>query len=335
MEALPLLSPATPSPTTIRPGPGSIRRRVDVRRGLGFVVAVDAASDDPITRELAGSVFPPLGRPAVELIEGLVPEGGRVLDLGANVGVVALAAAATGRRVVAVEAAPRNVDLLEESRRANSFANLRIVHAAVADTAGEVGFIPASSFGYVVPQLDPVGGLNVRAVPVDDLLDEVGWDGVEFLKLDVEGSEVAALIGASRLLRRPDAPPILVESNGHTLHLFGETPTSLKATLAAYGYALFQVERRRLVPVTVEELQPTTVVDYLAIKGAPLSLRRWRIDPPMTRRERLRRVRTSFRSPIEHDRLYIARALRSSPSAFHADRALARPPRPWYALWRR
>src|SRR5262245_5474285 len=111
MEALPLLSPSTR--TSKPPVLASIRRRVAVRRGLGFVVAVDAASDDPITRELVASVYPALGRPSVELIEALVPEGGRVLDLGANVGLVALAAAASGRRVVAVEAAPRNVELLE------------------------------------------------------------------------------------------------------------------------------------------------------------------------------------------------------------------------------
>ena len=218
----------------------------------------------------------------------------------------------------------------------NRFDNLGVVAAAVADRGGAVGFIPAGPFGYVVAESSPVGGLDVRSVAVDDLLDEVGWDGVDFIKMDVEGSEVAALIGMARLLRRSDAPPLLVESNGHTLAPFGETPCSLKATLVAYGYRIFQVERRRLIPVAIEELQPTTVVDYLAVKSTGLPPHGWRVDAPMTPRERLRRVRASFRSSIEHDRAYIAAAIDRSPgSLLRVDRRVAGGPRPWYAPWRR
>ncbi len=185
-----------------------------------------------------------------------------------------------------------------------------------------------------MPSTDPVAGLNVPAVPVDELLAEVGWDRVDFIKMDVEGSEVAGLIGMSALLRRDDAPPIFVESNGHTLDLFGESPTSLKATLQAYGYRIYQVERRRLVPVAVGELQPTNVVDYLALKRTPLPLRGRRLDAPMSHRERVRRVRASLRSTIEPDRLYIARALDESPGWTTSDPGLTAGPRPWYARWR-
>ena len=312
-----------------------IRRRIPVLRGVSFDVATEADPRDPISRELAMGVYPPLCRPSFELAGALVPESGRVLDLGAHIGTFALAASASGHRVLAVEAAPRNVELLDASRRENRFDRLRVVHAAVSDHRGEVGFIPAGPFGYVVAESSPVGGLNVPAVPVDELLDEVGWDRVDFIKMDVEGSEVSALIGMSRLLQRHDAPTLLVESNGHTLHFFGETPTSLKAALAAYGYRIFQVDRRRLIPVTIEELQATTVVDYLAVKRLPCPPRRWRFDVPMSARERLRRIRASFRSEIEPDRLYIARALADSPDALRIGRDIAPGPRPWYALGRR
>lgn len=326
-----------PEPATAPslPPDTAIRRSVPVRRGVTFDVATEADPRDPISRELALRVYPPLCRPSIELVEALVPESGRVLDLGAHIGTFALAASALGRRVLAVEAAPRNVELLDASRRENRFGRLRVVHAAVSDHRGEVGFIPVGPFGHVVAEPSPVGGLDVPAIPGDDLLAEVGWDRVSFIKVDVEGSEVAALIGMSRLLRRLDAPPLLVESNGHTLHFFGESPTTLKAALAAYGYRIFQVDRRRLIPVRVDELQATTVVDYLAVKAMPRPPRRWRFDAPMSRRERLRRVRASFRSAIEPDRLYIARALSRSPDALRAGHDIAPGRRPWYALGRR
>ncbi len=312
----------------------TIRRGVRVRRDVRFDVATDAEPRDPISRELSLGVFPPLCRSAFELMDVLTPEGGRVLDLGAHIGTFSLAAAASGRCVVAVEPAPGNVALLHVSRVANPSASLKVVTAAIADHAGEVGFLPAGPFGHVVRGPRPEGSLNVPAIPGDDLLDVLGWDRVDFLKMDVEGSEVAALIGMAGLLRRADAPPILVESNGHTLEFLGETPRSLKAALEAYGYRVYLVDRPRLVPVAVGELQPTNVVDYLAVKRTPIPPEGWRIDAPMSAGERVRRVRASFRSAIDHDRRYIARALDGAPG-WLADRGLPAKPPAWYAHWRR
>jgi FkbM family methyltransferase len=312
----------------------TIRRDVRVRRGVSFHVATAPDHRDPISRELALGVFPPLCRAAFELMDVLVPPSGCVLDLGAHVGTFSLAASASGRRVVSVEPAPGNVELLEASRDANRFDALRIVQAAIADRRGEVGFIPAGPFGHVTRESSPAGGLDMPAIAVDELLEEIGWDRVDFVKMDVEGSEVAGLIGMSRLLRPADAPPILVESNGHTLDFLGETPTSLKATLEAYGYRVYLVDRPRLVPVAVGELQPTTVVDYLAVKRTPIPPRSWRIDTPMSARERVRRVRASFRSG-DHERRYIARALDESPGWMAADHGVPVRTHAWYAPWRR
>ena len=56
----------------------------------------------------AGKYFPP----HFELALDLAPPDGVMLDLGAHLGTFTLAAAASGRKVIAVEAAPRNVALL-------------------------------------------------------------------------------------------------------------------------------------------------------------------------------------------------------------------------------
>lgn len=314
-----------------RPPGASATRAVTVRRDVEFRATIEADPRDPISRELSLGVFPPLCRPGFELAEALTPPGGRVLDLGAHVGTFALAVASIGRRVIAVEPSPRNFELLDASRRINHLTRLATVHAAAIDAPGMVGFIPAGPFGHVTPDLSPVGGLDVPAVAADDLLGQFGWDRVDFIKMDVEGAEVAALIGLSGLLRRPDAPPLLVESNGHTLGLLGETPDSLKATLGAYGYRLYQVEGRRLIPIALDEFQPTTVVDYLAVKATPVPPRRWRVDAPLTRRDRLRRIRASLRSSIEPERAYIAAALARSTRPIGD---IATPRRAWYAPWR-
>ena len=58
----------------------------------------------------------------------------------------------------------------------------------------------ADAFGPTYEQTPERKSITVR--PIDDLLAEVGWDGCDLLKLDLQGSELAALRGAEKSLRR-------------------------------------------------------------------------------------------------------------------------------------
>ncbi len=349
------IAPATP----VVPHESALRRGITVCPGVFFDVYTEAVPNEPISQTLAKRLFPPLCRPLVELVQAIVPRGGRILDLGSHVGTFALSAAALGREVVAVEASPRNFELLSASRAANRFDNLRLVHAAVSDRVGELHFFANGPFGHVTQGEDHIGSVSVPAIAVDDLLEEIGWDRVDFIKMDIEGSEIAGLLGMARLLSRPDAPPIFVESNGHTLHFFNENPASLKATLMAYGYSLYQVEERRLIPVDLQEFQGTTVVDYLAVKTPPRIGREWRVDAPMAHREWVRRARASCLSDFEDERHYAAREIGHAPETIRNDWRIVKAvatlqtdpvdairmaasnwsltarPEPWYAFWRR
>ena len=154
--------------------------------------------------------------------------GTRVLDLGAHIGTVALLAAAKGCQVVAVEASPRNAELLRHSAAINGFTSLRVVQAAVSDRPGILSFCPKGPFGHVVTNKFESPTIEVPALPVCQVLKEVGWDRVDFIKLDVEGSEIAVIDGMAPFLARADAPPILYESNSYTLDFYDKTPNHSK-----------------------------------------------------------------------------------------------------------
>ncbi len=279
------------------------------------VVVVDRSSDDPITGAIVHGETP-LFKPLVELMLALTRPDDIVVDLGAHIGTFALAAAGAGRGAVAVEASPANAALLRASVVANRFWGLRVVTAAVGDTPGTVDFWSHGPWGHVATPAE--GGMSepVAAVTVDSLLHELGLPGARFVKMDVEGCEVATVRGMRTLLLPDDAPTLLYEANGHTLALFGETPESLVAALDDLGYTSYYidyvVDPHLLIRVEPGVMQPETLVDCLAVKQRPESLPGWRFAPPMTLDERVRRMVADCLVPNPDHRAYLARRLREA-----------------------
>jgi FkbM family methyltransferase len=123
-----------------------------------------------------------------------------VVDCGAHHGLMTvLFARWVGPRgaVIAYEALPANAHVVEQNARLNGLANVAVRPVGVGEKAGRVE--AAVNAGNVV-----VGGLDgaehIEIVQLDD--DLPPGTVVNFLKIDVEGSDLRALRGARRLLRQ-------------------------------------------------------------------------------------------------------------------------------------
>ena len=296
-----------------------ITEGIEVRPGVPLTIVTEVDPVDPISRDLARGVYPPQYDRLLGLLQTIVPVGGRVLDLGAHVGTFSLAAAALGYEVLAVEASPRNAALLQASIEANEFRQIRLIHAAVSDRSGSLEFCANGPWGFVSTGRTVVPTVRVPAVTAEQILDDHGWDRVDFVKIDIEGSEVAALEGMKQLLRGPDSPPLFVESNGHTLAFFDQTPNTLKKCLKQFGYKAFLVEHDSLVPVKEGELQPFCCVDLLALKRWPAGARTIRLDPPLHRTEIIARVVQASRVNNPDERRHVARALQRASVSVLSD----------------
>ncbi len=299
---------------------GSVSQFVRLPEGVSFSVCVGTEAGDPISEALGRGHFP--SSLPFAAMSPLLRTGDRVLDIGAHIGSLALPAAAFGCRVLALEASPRNAALLQASTRLNGFNNLQVVHAAVSDRPGVVEFCPDGPWGQIAAAGGNRARVPVEAVTVDALLDRVGWDGVELLKLDVEGSEVAAVAGMSRLLSGPAAPVLIYESNGHALHTCGRTVSELRAAVEGHGYRLYRLGKKRLREVAPGEFQPDTVADYLAVKAMPAALADWPIDPPVSRPQLIEQVLATCAHPDFDHRAYIRQALREAPTWLRTHRAV-------------
>jgi FkbM family methyltransferase len=269
----------------------------------------------PPSGDLIGDVVQHLGGyfpPTFELALGMLEPGARVLDLGAHLGTFSLAAAARGCHVVAVEASPRNAEFLRASARANGFDTLRIVEIAVSDAPGVVRFRPEGAWGQITEGWSP-GVVEVQARPVSQVLREHGLERVDLVKLDVEGSEIAAIRGMHGLLAGPDAPPVVYESNAHTLRMFDATPERLINTFGELGYANYLIGEQELMPVGPESFQPDTCIDYLAVKGKLEPPDGWELRPPRTEHELARVVALESTLHIVDARAQVARSLARAP----------------------
>ncbi|MGA7225245.1 MAG: FkbM family methyltransferase, partial [Candidatus Acidiferrales bacterium] len=116
-------------------------------------------------------------------------------------------------RVFALEPLPANFRLLDENVRLNNLRNVVVSHEAVAQASGELTFpFPHHEKSLVAGPLhedDNLGILTVQGISLDDFA--LGAQiPIDFVKMDIEGAEWAALQGAERVLREFH-PALLIE----------------------------------------------------------------------------------------------------------------------------
>ena len=283
--------------------------------GRTFTLVVDRDADDPLTQSFLAGIYPSLE--IFHRMKRITPAGSRILDLGGHIGALSLASAADGYDVVTVEASPRNAALLQASVEANHWKNIRIVHAGVSSAPGTLSFIVDGPYGRVATGND-AKTVTVPALTVDSLLSEIGWERPDFIKMDIEGSEVAAIKGMAGLLARSDAPPIYLESNGHTLWIFEETPNSLKRAIESFGYRNYMALPDGYVSVLPDDVQGATVVDYLAVKSAPTGFNEDIRETALSEEKIAAELREAGASPVIPHRLYALRTLAHAPETLLA-----------------
>ena len=210
------------------------------------------------------------------LLDHLRP-GDTFVDVGANVGVYTLLAAALpGVRCVAFEPSTESCARLVENVRLNGLTEVDVRRAAVGAESGEVAItVGRDSVNRVISTVprsgesepDPLEGPQPDGAPAGraewvplTTLDEAlaGVDRVTLVKIDVEGMEPAVLRGAREILRR-HSPAMIIERND---------PVALGQALAEIGYASFRYDpaTRRTVPV---DLSREPVHNVLALPQAP------------------------------------------------------------------
>ncbi|HWE38898.1 MAG TPA: FkbM family methyltransferase [Isosphaeraceae bacterium] len=164
-----------------------------------------------------------------------VRPGDVVVDAGASEGLFTRFALARGARVIAVEPFGPMAEALRRTFAPEvSAGTVRVEQAAVSDRPGVARLTlldPSQPWGATVsPEGDGNGaGEVVHQVTIDELVERSGWGRCDFLKMDVEGAERAAVAGASATLRR-DRPRLSI-----AVYHFATGFVDIRGDLAAAG----------------------------------------------------------------------------------------------------
>jgi len=224
--------------------------------------------EEPIALAIfANGVYEP---DTVAAILRRIPRDGVYLDVGANIGAIALPVARQRPdvRVICIEADSGIATILRRNVADNALPKVTVVECLAGACSKEaVRFYTAPlcrfGVGSIGPQFDIPPAL-LRQVALDGLLDDVGIGHVDVMKLDVEGSELGVLQGLTRRLTGSRSLKILFEfCDWAEERIERQVPGGAEAFLHSLGYRIFQLGRRGETGAPVD--QPLSTVGAMLL----------------------------------------------------------------------
>lgn len=190
----------------------------------------------------------------IALTRALVRPGDLVADAGANKGAYVYwlrASVGQAGKVLAYEPQPTLADYLRRACEVFRWSNVHVSEVALSNRVGTsvlhvpgFGVAPGASLEPSVLDLTPGTRFECGVDTLDRQLEGLGT--LRFLKVDVEGHELAVFQGAERTLRR-NRPHLLFECE--VRHLTKHTMVDVFSFLESLGYEGFLLLDGSLLPV--------------------------------------------------------------------------------------
>ena len=216
-EALPLLEAAAsldPAISLAAELAAYARFRLAGKEVAEFAYENEAVRFRIADHNLGLDIFHVAGRfleaPKLEHCRELIEPGAVIVDVGANVGnhLVYFAHFMAPARIFPIEPHPESIRLLRENIALNLIACVdeRHLGIGIGGERGRLAIEMPSQGDLVLARLLPSPAGNIEVYPLDDL----GFERVDLLKIDVEGMEFDVLHGMADTLRRC-RPVLMIE----------------------------------------------------------------------------------------------------------------------------
>jgi FkbM family methyltransferase len=202
-----------------------------MRRRLG--IRFECNLDHKLERTIYYSGF---DFPDIRALRRIIRPGSVVLDLGANIGYYSLLFAKWRAVVYAFEPCPETVRKLRRNLELNPALEVSVWEIAFSDQEGRVSMVVPDATNCACNFVAPGSG-EIQVTTLDAFVRAHDVQRIDFIKVDIEGSEVGFLEGAAETIWR-FRPMMMVEINPSTLERFGKTSADVVKLLGNYRYRL-------------------------------------------------------------------------------------------------
>ena len=247
----PLLKPCVPIWVQVEPG---VRLHLDANNLISRVILETGVWDQDTWLAMERHLAP----------------GATFVDIGAHDGYCSLKGArivGPAGRVLAVEANPEMVTVLEKNIQASGARGIQVLPFACSDNEGVLTLFSASQSNTGSSSLskanasqygEPGQSYQVASRTLDAIIQKAGVSRVDLVKVDVEGAELLILKGALETLAHY-RPALLLELDDQLLQPMGTSAAEVTEFLRAYGYVRggqYDDANFEFLPVTTTQSDP-------------------------------------------------------------------------------
>jgi FkbM family methyltransferase len=229
----------------------SCKRNVSVNGKFGLKYRLPTVIDSIGVGIYINGVYEP---DISKLIISKLPARGVYLDIGANIGSIAMPVCKKRPDVTAicVEASPKIFDSLSFNFKENNLSNCILLNKAVSDEDGEALFYMNDNEDYFgqghISNTKSEKSETVISSKIDTLLSQVNVKTVNVLKVDIEGYEYFAFKGAEKLLTAANAPDIIFEFEDWAERRIKNLQAGdAQKLLLQYGYSLYHLQKNNRI----------------------------------------------------------------------------------------
>ncbi len=191
--------------------------------------------------------------PMSDLFKREIKPGMTVVDLGAHIGYYTLLTAklvGEKGKVFSFEPAPDNYALLTKNIAINGYKNVTPVPKAVSNKIDKVKLALRDQFTHYVCDSNDVKGefVLVECTSLDEFFADEDMQ-IDLVKMNIEGSEMAALEGMSNLIKKNESLKIVTEFCPDFLRRAGSSPEEFLHKLMEYGFKFCDIHAGRKTDV--------------------------------------------------------------------------------------
>ena len=165
-----------------------------------------------------------------------VEDGDYIIDAGACYGDTALHFSkmiGEKGKVFSFELLEENINIFNKNMEINNIKNVSLSNKIIWDKDDEILNFAINGPGSSVHD---TGTLQFKSITIDSFIKQENTEKVDFIKMDIEGSELKALIGAEEVLRK--YTPKLAISVYHKVQDLYEIPEYLDSLQLGYSFYL-------------------------------------------------------------------------------------------------